>query len=408
VVADNGKVLSNGMSENSGSHDDRTLTAALERRVNLTRQHEQTVEMKVQGILDKMYGPGKSVVKVAVDLDFTQKQTKTTLYAPPADPKGALAPSYKEKVSERSSSGGGDSTLAMGGLPGTTSNTPGASSYGLVNGKAYSSGGMGNLYERSSEQSRNGIYSRNDVLTEDEVGTVKRLSITALIQGLTADRVAALTQIVAATAGADTLRRGDTVVVQGVTFDTSAEENMRKMMQEDDKPNRPNPKKDNQIPLPVFIGIGVATLFGAALLAFIRMNNRREDTDFLAESLGDMSLPQEFNPGLLEDDDFGLSTRVPQSQNNPMAQAGFDDGPFSFLEEYEPESIAQILNGEKSIAVAGVLASLNPSIADMVLGYLDPDIQDDVFNRLQNPSPMPGLQQRSLAQSLRRKIGIAA
>ena len=392
VVSDTGSLLSDGMTENAGDVEDRMLAKALDRQMMLTREREGAIESKVQSLLDKIFGPGKSVVRVACDLDFTQKKTKTRLFAPPADGAGRAAPTNSQKISEKSTSG------APGGMPGTTSNVPGVQSYPLTQ-----LANNGANYERTSETTQNGTYSMNDSITEEEVGAIKRLSVTALIQGLPAERVPAMSEIVKSTAGAD-LARGDQIVVQPVAFDQSQNDMLKQLLeqQEEAKKATTTKKKEGGIPLSWIIGAMAAILLLMVIIAVIRLSSRREDTtDVLVSSLGDVGggMPANFDPNALG----GFNPGEMHGQV-PMA----DDSPFGFLETMDAEMVADLLSQERPGTSAGVLAALNPGFADMVLSVMPPDMQEELIQRLQQNPQLPAFQAKQIASNLRRRLGVPA
>ncbi|MEB3197121.1 MAG: flagellar basal-body MS-ring/collar protein FliF [Candidatus Sericytochromatia bacterium] len=394
VVSDTGTLMSDGMTENAGDVEDRVLAKALDRQLMLTRERETAVENKVQSLLDKIFGPGKSVVRVAADLDFTQKRTKTRLFAPPADGSGRAAPSQMQRVSERTNGG-----AAGGGLPGLAANTPKVPGYPLETIGTPS----GNSYERTAESTQHGTYSMNDTLTEEEVGTIKRLSVTALIQGLPAERIPAMVQIVAATSGADVAGRGDQIVVQPVAFDSSQTDMLKQLLEQQEQAKQPNSikKKEGGIPLSWIIGVAAGFLVLLLILAIVRLSNRKEDTtDVLVDSLGDTGMPANFDPNALGAFSQGEMTgQVPQMG---------EDGPFSFLEQTDPEMTADLLSQERPATAAGVLSQVNPGFAEMVLSVMSPELQDDILNRMQSGSTLPAFQARQVANNLKRRLGVPA
>ncbi|MEB3283805.1 MAG: flagellar basal-body MS-ring/collar protein FliF [Candidatus Sericytochromatia bacterium] len=395
VVSDAGSLLSDGMTENAGDVEDRVIAKALDRQLMITRERETAIENKVQSLLDKIFGPGKSVVRVAAELDFTQKRTKTRLFAPPADGSGRSAPSNVQRVRESSSGGAAN----QGGPPGSALNGPKINTYPLE----IAGGAPEKTYERTAESTQHGTYSMNDTLTEEEVGTIKRLSVTALIQGLPAERVPAMVQIVAATSGADVGSRGDQIVVQPVAFDTSQTDMLKQLLEQQEQAKQPanSKKKEGGIPLSWILGIAGGFLVLLLLLAVVRLSNRKQDTtDVLVDSLGDTGIPQNFDPNALGA--FG-----PAEMTGEVPFSG-DDGPFSFLEQMDAEMVAELLSQERPGTAAGILAQLNPGFAEMVLSVMPPDSQDDLINRLQGSPSLPAFQARQVATNLKRRLGVPA
>ncbi|MDB5096720.1 MAG: flagellar M-ring protein FliF [Cyanobacteria bacterium RYN_339] len=395
VVAETGKLLSDGFADNAGDQEDRRAARELDRQMMLTHEREQAIETKVQSLLDKIFGAGKSVVRVAAELDFTQKKTKTTLYAPPVDANRNNIPTSKQTITEKSTNGAGG-----GGVIGSTANIPGKPTYGIITNPA-----NGNqVSERRQETINNGQLSMNQTLTEDEVGMLKRLSVTALIQGLPNERIPAMTQIVSATAGADQAGRGDVVVVQPVAFDTSQTDMLKQLLeqQEQQKTAAAKGKKEGGLSLNFILMVGGAILALIIIVALIRLASRKEDTtEVLVNSLGDPGLPQGFDPNAL-----GGYPGMEMQGTVPMA--GGDEGPFGFLEQMDPEMVADLLSQERPGTAAGILGLLNPGYADMVLQIMPPEMQEDLINRLQTQPQLPAFQQKTVAQQLKRRLGVPA
>lgn len=389
VVSDTGRLLSDGLADNNGDVADREVARELQEQMDLTQERESAIENSVQGLLDKLFGPGKSVVRVTCDLDFSQRKTKTTLYAPPQDGKGIAAPSNVVHNTEKTTNGGTQ------GVPGTASNVPGYPMDGGVTAANQTS-------TSTEDQQQYGAYSRNDSLTVAEIGSIKRMTVTALIQGLPAERVAAMTQIVAAAAGADVQGRGDMVVVQPVAFDTSQTDMLKQLIDQQKTPQTAAgdlKKKKGGIPFTVIVGAGAAFIIMALLIAIMRMATRKQDTtDVLVNTLGEPGMPADFDPNAFGGFTGEASGTVPQANM----------GPFGFLEQMDPQLVAELLSQQRPGAAAGVLGLLDPGYADMVLSVMPPEVQEDLINRLNQQPPMPEFQQRTLAQQLRRALGVPA
>ena len=139
------------------------------------------------------------------------------------------------------------------------------------------------------------------------------------------------------------------------------------------------------------------------LLAIIRLANRKEDTtDVLVNSLGDNGgLPAGFDPNAL-----GGYPGMEMTGTVPMA--GGEEGPFGFLEQMDPEMVADLLSQERPGTAAGILGLLNPGYADMVLQIMPPEMQEDLINRLQTQPQLPAFQQKTVAQQLKRRLGVPA
>jgi flagellar motor switch protein FliG len=85
-----------------------------------------------------------------------------------------------------------------------------------------------------------------------------------------------------------------------------------------------------------------------------------------------------------------------------------EEGPFSFLEQVDTDTAAELLSRERPATVAGVISTINQSTAEMILSMLPPDVQDEVIRRWQEGVQLPGFQARQLATKLRRELGVPA
>lgn len=395
VVSDAGKLLSDGTEGNAGDVADRMLTKALNQQMNMTRDREAAVESKVQSLLDKLYGPGRSVVRVAMELDFSQEKSRKRQLLMPNDIKGGNAPAYSERITEKSSNGANG-----GGMPGTTSNVPSYPMEGLPG------SGQNASNERTTERLQTGALSSVESVSENEVGKIKRMSVTALINqpGMSPQSLNDLTQIVTSTAGADIAGRGDQVVVRAAAFDSSNIDALRTLMDQEDAAKKADTgkKKEGGIPLSWIIGTGAAFVILFLLLAIMRMANRKEDTtDVLVNTLGDPGLPPQFDPNALAgyNNGYEMTGTVP-------AAGGFGDGPFAFLEQMDPEMVADLINSERPATAAGILGAIDPGYADQVLSLIDPGLADEIVNRIQGGAEMPAFQQKTLSQQIKRRLGV--
>lgn len=395
VVSDQGKLLTDGLAENSGDVEDRLAAKALDRQMMLTHERERGIEEKVQSLLDKVFGAGNSVVRVAAELDFTQRKTKQILYAPPADASGRTFPTSRQTFLERT---GGGASAQGGGLPGTTSNLPRVPTYPLEQVAPQVGNGAGGTFRQSESVQNAGQMSTNLTLTQDEIGAVKRLSITALIKGLLPERVPATIQIVASAAGADVARRGDQVVVQSVAFDDSQQNMLKQLLEQQSQAQQQaaaQRKKDGGIPTNWIIGVGAAFVALFLVLLLLRMANRKEDTtDVLVSSLGEPGMPSAFDPNALQG--------YPGADMGAM-EGGMDDTDprFAFLREHDPGTIAQLLMELRPPLIAGVLRKLDEGTANAVFEYLPEEVSGEVAERYNGELP-PEFQLNSAANQLKR------
>ncbi|EHM09588.1 flagellar basal-body M-ring protein/flagellar hook-basal body protein FliF [Thermanaerovibrio velox DSM 12556] len=212
VVDTSGKVLSDLIQDDSliyTSGSDGRAVSSVQRE--LERQQEQEMERKVRVMLEKVFGPGKAVVRVRVELDFDKKSSTRREFIPGPDGKGVVR---SQQNTEESYVGPG---TPPGGAPGTTTNIPG--------------------YVVNQNQTGNVEYNKTDTVTNYDIttqesqtvatpGSVKRLSASVIVDGELDDAKAqGLRQTVAAAIGLDE-SRGDRLVIQAMKFDTTLADQM--------------------------------------------------------------------------------------------------------------------------------------------------------------------------------------
>ena len=200
IVDSAGRMLASG----AGASGDASAVAQTDSR----RAAESAVAMNIQNkaeiILAQVLGPDRAVVQADVSLDWTQKETTSQLIEPtPA------AIRSSQKTSENYSTAGG----VTGGVPGASSNlpTPVATT---------TAGGSSSNYTRTDEVI-NYEFSTSQTHEVVSPGQVKRISLSVLVDGVTDPaQLTTLKSAVAAAAGIDEAR-GDKLVVENTTFDTS-------------------------------------------------------------------------------------------------------------------------------------------------------------------------------------------
>jgi flagellar M-ring protein FliF len=171
---------------------------------------ERDVEAKVQTMLDRVLGPGRATARVSADLSWDQVQTATETFGPGA------ARSQRE-TTERF-----QGTAPPAGVPGVTTNVPGAG------GGAAAAGN--NNYEKRDIVT-NYELSKTVVSTVQAPGTLRRMTIAVFVDNLNDPAaVQAVSQAVANAAGLSA-ERGDTITVSNISFDRSVQEAERRALE---------------------------------------------------------------------------------------------------------------------------------------------------------------------------------
>jgi flagellar M-ring protein FliF len=201
IVDTSGKLLSAG-----AALDGDAGGASLLSHLQLQRAFELQLEQKVQSMLDQVVGPGKAIVRISAAMDFDQVELEESVFQPQEANHGVLASQQELHETYR----GSGSLPAAVGVPGVTSNTGPRTLPPVAAGGADS-------YERLETTSSYNVTKRVQHSTVAP-GKVNRLSMALFVdQALKAARLSALQEAAAAAAGLDS-KRGDTIVVERVSF----------------------------------------------------------------------------------------------------------------------------------------------------------------------------------------------
>ncbi|GEM_PF-2769656 len=211
LVDTKGRVLNDGSTRGSGS-----------RTTSVQYQQQRRIEGDMSGqltrALERIVGAGNATVKVATTLDWDQVESQREVYEPLPTP-GAIRSIRQESESS------GTGQQAAGGVPGTSSNVP------TYQSAANGSGGQG--YERQNNVT-NFELNKTIEKTVRAPGSVKRVSVMAVVDdasvpdGVTPEQ---LQTLLSNAAQLDT-KRGDTVVVTRMPFNTAQAQAEAKAMDE--------------------------------------------------------------------------------------------------------------------------------------------------------------------------------
>ncbi|WP_300522052.1 flagellar basal-body MS-ring/collar protein FliF [Aminiphilus sp.] len=183
----------------------------------LERQQEQEFERKLRVMLERVFGPGKAVVRVRVELDFDKRKVSTREFIPGPTGKGVIR---SQQDMEETYEGPGS---VPGAPPGTTTNIPGYAITGQQ---------QGNSEYAKTESTKNYEITTREEEQVGTPGTVKRVSASVLVDGTLSDeQLGGLKEAVAAAIGIDEVR-GDKLVIQPMPFSTSFVDNLLAQLQE--------------------------------------------------------------------------------------------------------------------------------------------------------------------------------
>ena len=157
VLDSRGKILSKGGSSDSGNK----MTSAM---LEMQRNYEKNLEERLQSLLDKAVGSGKSVARVTAAFDFKQVEKFEEKY----DPESPVVRS--EQRSEEKNGANGSSAA---GVPGVQANM----------GKT-APGNTGNQSTGAkSDETMNYEISRSTARTIEPVGTLAKVSVAIMVDG---------------------------------------------------------------------------------------------------------------------------------------------------------------------------------------------------------------------------------
>ncbi len=208
-------VRGNLLAAGSAGEEDGGLDTQTDERLAAELAYAAEIESKVRGLLDKVLGPNRSVVKASIAMDWTEREKATQSY----DPAQSVVRS-SQAITERY----GETDAEAGGVPGAETNLPPA----LPTETA--SGNFGG-YLRTEE-----IVNYEITQTESRetipAGQIKRVSLSVLIDGVTdPEQLKTLQTAIVAAAGIDETR-GDTIAVDSLSFDRSYYEDQAQELDE--------------------------------------------------------------------------------------------------------------------------------------------------------------------------------
>ena len=206
VVDTSGRILSDMIADSMilYPHDGSSSVTSVQRE--LERQRERELESKARLMLEQVFGPGKVVVRVKVDLDFDKRTRSLVEYTPnPETGQGVPRSNQRE---EESYTGQGQ---PITGNPGTTTNIPGYAINTQNVDSEYNKGTSTTNYEITTRKS-------DEVVTP---GGVRRLTASVLVDGEVDEaELGELREVVSSAIGFSEAR-GDTLVVKAMRFSTA-------------------------------------------------------------------------------------------------------------------------------------------------------------------------------------------
>ncbi|MCS6860337.1 MAG: flagellar basal-body MS-ring/collar protein FliF [Abditibacteriales bacterium] len=178
------------------------------KQAEIQRQQEERIRNDIQTMLAQVLGPNKSVVRVRVEMDFDRMKTTKKTVQPAENGKGVPTMETEKEETYKGTS------APPAGVPGTTS-----------------AAGVPTLLARAQNTVNNSLTSRQtstqyEVSTENQtidkaVGTIKRLTVSVVVNHLPPRKTVAEMQAMVASAAGVNPARGDIVNVTVAPFDTT-------------------------------------------------------------------------------------------------------------------------------------------------------------------------------------------
>lgn len=300
VIDNYARVLNDQPNEQQTSNK-KTLT-----QLELTKKVQDDLQKSAQSLLEQVLGPGKSAVRVSVELNFDQRTTDRQVFEPVVDDKGIVRSSQ-----EMSENYKGTSPPQPGGPPGTTSNIPG-----------YVTSNNSQANYEKKEVTRN--YEINE-LKEKVVaapGSIKRLTVAVLVDSNINPQRDGITKVVASAVGLNQTR-GDAISVESIPFSTEISDKQRKEELE----------LAQQETRALWMKIGAAALAIIALLYIIRSHIRRrqaqEEADIMELETA-AAQPQQ---------DTETAKELSQQEKDRLAQREA----ITKMAKQKPEEVAQLV-----------------------------------------------------------------
>lgn len=234
VVDVNGNMLASG-----GSGDSAAVLAQSDEHRSAEFMVAKELQTKVQDILDTALGPNKSVVQASVTMDWTERESTTQSY----DPDTVVIRSLQNVREVYTTTNG-----TLSGVPGATSNLPPADTGTGADNQA--------LNYLRDEEITNYEITQKELHEVEAPGTLKRISLSVLVDGVTDQaQLDSLETVIAAAAGIDT-SRGDLLAVETLEFDRTFYENQATEFEKDAR-------------FDLYMKIGSAVVGGLVLVALL-------------------------------------------------------------------------------------------------------------------------------------------
>lgn len=206
----------NNLTENIPTDPDAMDKKLTTDQLGLQKQLQKEIQGNVQSMLERIFGLGKAVVRMQMQLDFDKIQKKSQEWGPN---KVSRSTSVTEKTSNNTST-------TNSGVPGTSSNIPGYVTPPVQDGTSQTT---------ESEKITNNEINSYETLQEVAPGSVKKMSVAVVIdKSIDTKQQKVVEDMVKNAVGFDT-KRGDQISVAGMPFSTADEDAMNQAIAQAEK-----------------------------------------------------------------------------------------------------------------------------------------------------------------------------
>jgi flagellar M-ring protein FliF len=309
VTDQSGAMLSGGGASGAGASGNASATD------EQTAAFEDRMSKAAQNVLDKVVGPNHSVVRVNAQLNFDDTQGTSTVYGT-ASP--SAAPLSEARVDESYSGNG----------------AAGGGTLGQILPTAVATSGTNGGYTRSQSTVNNSV-DQSVTKTVVAPGGVKRMTVAVVLDAKTAGTLntAQIQALVANAVGLDTAR-GDSVQVDSLPFDTTAEAAATKELAAAAKAA----KNASYLALAKKVGIALLIL----IIFFMAMRRRKKDETTIETMATDLP-----NSGLVlnpEQAALGSGSQLAIAAESEVTRDKMRDD-VAALVDNQPDDVAQMLQG---------------------------------------------------------------
>lgn len=258
VIDDKMTLLSKDLYTNNNDMADSTTPA--EKQQQLKQQFESDMEKRLLGMLEAIYGKDKVKVKINTDLNFDAVQQDSVTY----DPKTVVVSEHGVKDNSTAQANNASSSPVdnnMTNSTATNTNNNGATTH--------------------EETTKNYDVSKVEQKTIKAPGSIKRLTASIALDGNVDDATKTAIRNLAVSAIGYDDKRGDTISVEGVPFDTKVKDDAKKDLDTMNKA-ADQAKKTKMYTM---IGIGAAALLGLGLIFFLWRRKKNDADELMGERI---------------------------------------------------------------------------------------------------------------------------